>query len=173
MKDGTEGRGRLEGLGGGTSTLKGPCHSGSHYRWTTTLMSQREGKRKRERGRERKAEKGAGEMGLGSERKTNKLWKIEIRMSWNQATEILQARCLLGVFLLCFHRSVDVLLLFSSVHSSINNSNKEKPQHLCWMMHQRSCASVFQWILFVHTTVGKKITEMSKKNDNLKSNALF
>lgn len=32
-------RGKDGGVGRGTSTLKGPCHSGSHYRWTTTLMS--------------------------------------------------------------------------------------------------------------------------------------
>lgn len=32
--------------------------------------------------------------------------------------------------LLWFHHSVDVLLLFSSVHSSIHNSNQENTQHL-------------------------------------------
>lgn len=31
--------------------------------------------------------------------------------------------------LLCFHHSVDVLLLFSSVHSSIHNSNWESTRH--------------------------------------------
>lgn len=81
-------------------------------------------------------------------------------MSWNQASEILQARCLLGVFLLCFHRSVDVLLLFSSVHSSINNSNKEKPQHQFWMMHPCFCFSVN--FISTHNS-GEQITEMQKK----------
>lgn len=93
--------------------------------------------------------------------------KIEIRMSWNQASEILQARCLLGVFRLSFHRSVDVFLLFSSVHSSINNSNKEKPPHQCWMMHPCFCFSVN---FICRHNRHKQITEMQKVN-NLQSEA--
>lgn len=81
-------------------------------------------------------------------------------MSWNQASEILQAHCLLGVFLLCFPCSVDVLLLFSSVHSSINNSNKEKPQHQCWMMHP--CFWFSKNFICTHNS-GEQITEMQKR----------
>lgn len=33
----------------------------------------------------------------------------------------------------CFHHAADVLLLFSFVHSSINNSNQENTQHLSWL----------------------------------------
>lgn len=109
------------GGGGGTSTLKGPCHSGSHYRWTTTLMSHGERKKSERKQKER--------WGLNGKEKQTSYKKQKGFHEIKHCQHFKQAAYRV-FFLLCFHHSADVLLLFSSIHSSINNSNHGKTQHL-------------------------------------------
>lgn len=162
MKDGTEGRGRMEGLGGGTSTLKGPCHSGSHYRWTTTLMSQRE----RGRGRERSTRDGDW-MGKKNKQviknrnknviKTKHLKYFKDAAYWVFSSSVFIT---LWMFCCCFH-------LF--IHLSIIQTRKNLNINTGWCTR----ASVFQLILFGHITVVSKLQKWSKKVVNVQRKAPY
>lgn len=102
------------GRGGGDLNLKGALPQ-----WESLPMNNHTDEPERARERQRKEHESWGLNRKG--KKTNKLLKkkTEIRMSWNQASEILQARRLLGVFPPLFSslcRCFAVVFICSFIH---------------------------------------------------------